>query len=69
MIIRRNYSKPDIEEHFIDQVINLAEVSGEWDPVEPTSFQAPSPSSSPQLENPSAAEYPFGGDSPDFSNM
>jgi hypothetical protein len=27
------------------------------------------PAASPQFENPSKAEYPFGGDSPDFSNM
>ncbi len=70
MIIKRKYIKPDIEEHFVDGMISLWAGSAITPPAQ-ASEAAPSAASapSPEFENPSAAEYPFGGDSPDFSNM
>ncbi|MCG8583013.1 MAG: hypothetical protein MI866_24050 [Bacteroidales bacterium] len=71
MTIKRKYIKPDIEEHFNDLDTCLFMVSD--GPIEPP-FPAPSAAeapaeAAPKFENPSSAEYPFGGDSPDFSNM
>ncbi|MBK3515818.1 hypothetical protein [Carboxylicivirga marina] len=71
MKIKRNYSKPDLEEHLNDLQSCLFMFS---DPItDPDggglkSMEVP-PASAPPFENPSAADYPFGGDSPDYTDM
>lgn len=71
MTIKKTYTKPTIEEHTLDRIVNLQIGSPVGPPFPASASEAPeAPSAaSPQIENPSAAEYPFGGDSPDFSNM
>jgi len=69
MKIRRKYSTPNIEEHFIDNLISLW---GDSDPPEPPGSMNPqgsTPEAGPSFDNPSSAEYPFGGDKPEYTNM
>lgn len=69
MNIKRRYNKPDIEEHFIDRVVNLWEGSAPLPPQAAPQEPAPMQQSAPDYQNPPAQDYPFGNDSPDFSNM
>ncbi|WP_430816288.1 hypothetical protein [Carboxylicivirga sp. RSCT41] len=71
MTIKRKYFKPDIEEHCndLDTCLFMASIGDPVDPPFPAAAPESSPEAAPQFENPSAADYPFGGDSPDFSNM
>lgn len=69
MNIKKIYSKPEIEEHILDQEICLAAPS---DPGPPWSEAAPEQtnrSKGPDFQSPPANEYPFGGKGPDYTNM
>ncbi len=71
MSIKKSYRKPRIEEHEIDLVINLFNDS--TPPTPPTGGASMAPpslkSAGPQYQSPSSPDYPFGGDSPDYSNL
>ena len=69
MKIKKTYSPPLIEEHQIDQIFCWTNKS---DPITITGGsvdESKTPSEGPSFENPSAADYPFGGDNPDYTNM
>ena len=66
MKIKKIYSKPDIDEHFVDRLISLWAGSGITPPILPSSKTSPK---DPSFITPSAVDYPFGGDSPDYTNM
>ncbi|TRX63006.1 hypothetical protein [Carboxylicivirga sp. M1479] len=63
MKIKKTYIKPDIEVHFVDQVINL-QIASDY-PLPPMTNK----DTEPELKSAPSSEYPFGGDKPDFSNM
>ncbi|MCT4590016.1 MAG: hypothetical protein N4A71_19480 [Carboxylicivirga sp.] len=70
MKVKKAYTKPHIEEFFIDQVVNLWEGSKPG-PGFPAAREHTEPSlkSAPKYDNPPVQDYPFGGDGPDYSNM
>ncbi|MCT4646585.1 MAG: hypothetical protein N4A74_16475 [Carboxylicivirga sp.] len=69
MKVKKAYTKPHIEEFFIDQVVNLWEGSKPLPGSAAPQGTEPTLKSAPNYENPPAQEYPFGGDGPDYSNM
>jgi len=70
MKIRRKYSTPNIEEHFIDNLISLFNDSTPpLPPGQSMNPQGSTPEAGPGFENPSSADYPFGGDKPEYTNM
>ncbi len=69
MKIKRKYSTPHINEYFVDKLISLWAGSGITPPEGMAAPEPTSPPAGPAFENPSASEYPFGGESPDYSNM
>ncbi len=66
--IKRAYNKPIIEEHLIDQVVNLWEGSK---PTTPTAVQQTNPTlkASPNYQDMPTQQDAFGTDTPDFSNL
>ncbi|WP_430809753.1 MULTISPECIES: hypothetical protein [unclassified Carboxylicivirga] len=77
MRIKKKYIKPAIEEHFLDMAINLG-IQSEQPPTPPVEvgpgsqsvqFEQPYLKSAPNYSNPAQQPNPFGGDSPDYSNM
>ncbi|MBR8536296.1 hypothetical protein KDU71_12060 [Carboxylicivirga sediminis] len=69
MNIKRRYNKPDIEEHYIDKGVVYLFGSPPLPPKTAPQEPAPMQQSAPDYQNPPAQDYPFGNDSPDFSNM
>lgn len=69
MNIKRRYNKPDIEEHLIDLKMQWDPGSAPLPPKTAPQEPAPMQQSAPDYQNPPAQDYPFGNDSPDFSNM
>jgi len=66
---KKIYSSPGIEEFMIDKVISLEFGSPITPPASAPQSDTPVNPAGPQFENPAAAEYPFGGEGPDFSNL
>jgi len=69
MKIKRKYSTPDIEQHFLDASVSLDPWSGITPPGGMSAPESHAPPAAPEFENPSAADYPFGGEGPDYTNM
>ncbi|TAJ15535.1 hypothetical protein DMA11_01185 [Marinilabiliaceae bacterium JC017] len=68
---KKYYSAPLIESVGLDREVSLAMASlpGNAGPEDPFSTKAAPVSAPPFPKAPSSNPYPFGGDTPDFSNM
>ena len=69
MKVKKTYSKPNIEEHFIDKGIVYLFGSLPTPPSAAPESSPPTLKSAPKYDNPPAQDYPFGSDSPDYTNM